>query len=296
MTLRSMTAYGRATLELQGIRLSVELQSLNRKHLEFNIQLPPELTCFDSDLRHWLTAAITRGQICVKVQAIFDDEAPVRARPNLALAVQLRDAWKKVASSLGLTLDDAVIMQLLSQQEGLITYENSAHENEALHEVLKQTLAMATDKLLSMKIAEGMVLQADITMRLAHLETWLKRVEELAPLTVGRYCQKLRERLAELLPHGLENDERILREVGIYADRVDINEETLRFKSHLQQFYSLINSAECDIGKTLDFLVQEMKREVNTIGSKAAELEIAQIVIDMKSEIERIREQIQNVE
>jgi uncharacterized protein (TIGR00255 family) len=296
MTLRSMTAYGRALLSERGVRIVVELQSVNRKHLEFHVHLPTELFCFEIDVKKWLSNLTSRGQLNLRVEVLFENEAPIALRPNLTHAAQLKNAWEAIAKALEVSLDDSQKIQLISQSEGLISYENTAYENEELKELLKKAVLLAVEKLNEMKSAEGSLLQKDISGRLEKLEDWLGKIESIAPEAVKRHGIKLRERLVDLLKESPENDERILREVSVYAERIDVMEEIIRLKSHIQQFGIFLYGPATDIGKTLDFLVQEMKREVNTICSKSVELEIIQIGIEMKSELERIREQIQNVE
>lgn len=296
MALRSMTAYGRATLTGALGRFIVELQSLNRKHLDLSTQLPSELLCFEGDIKKWISNAISRGQLSLKLTVAFEQTAPLHVRANLPLVKQLKAAWESIASECNIAIDDHQKLQILAGYDDVILYENVAHEDEALRTTLHNVVNMALEKLILMKVAEGAILSQDISKRLLKLESLLEQVNVRVPQSIERYREKLKGRLEELLSGTLDIDERILREVGMYADRIDITEEIVRFNSHLRQFATMLNGSPSDVGKTLDFLIQEMKREVNTIGSKSLEIEIAQLVIEMKTEIERIREQIQNIE
>src|SRR4029077_2018623 len=161
---------------------------------------------------------------------------------------------------------------------------------------LKQALDMALDGFLQMKCQEGAILQADISQRLTKMGESLKIVEHKMPFATKKYREKLVARLDEIVPGHIENEERILREIALFAEKIDITEEMTRFYCHLTHFQELIHSTVLSVGKTLEFVLQELNREVNTIGSKSSDLEIARAVIDIKSELERIREQIQNIE
>ncbi|MBA2728635.1 MAG: YicC family protein [Parachlamydiaceae bacterium] len=309
MALRSMTACGRATLSNDVGRFTVDIQSLNRKHFDLSVQLPPELYCFESDVRKWIFSAVSRGQLTFRLAAEFGDSIPIAVKPNLPFVRQLKSAWEAISSELGLSKDIPLTLEVLSKYDGILLFENIASDDEALHNVLQNAVNMSLDKLVEMKIIEGQALNLDISKRLVKLEELLVKIVELAPHAVERYRIKIKSRLDELLNEFLNSKEGVLtdantyadridiaREVGHFADRIDISEEVARFRSHLVQFVALLDGPEIDIGKTLEFIVQEMKREINTIGAKSLEKEIGQLVIEMKTEVERIREQIQNVE
>ena len=293
--LKSMTAYGRASLNTKVGHFVVEIQSVNRKFLEVNVFLPRELNQFDIEVKKWLMPYLARGQVTVKVNVSFEGAVPFIIRPNLPLAIQLKAAWDEIAREL--KLDDGEFrLALLAGTEGLLSYEENRAEEENYREVLKQTLEVALKGFLQMKTQEGAILQADIAQRLDSMRHYLQIIERKMPFATKKYREKLIARLEELVPGHVENEERILREIALFAEKIDIAEELTRFYCHLSHFDELIHSTSLSVGKTLEFVLQELNREINTIGSKSSDLEIARAVIDIKSELERIREQIQNIE
>ena len=294
--LKSMTAYGRGVFSGPIGQFVVEIQSVNRKHLEIQVNLPRELGQFDIELKKWLTAFVARGQITIKVSAMFQGPVPFTVRANLPLAHQLKGAWDQIAKELQLDGDKPFDLVLLRGAEGLLSVEENREEEERYREALKQAFEIALRGFLQMKEQEGSVLQHDIIGRLAKMGQSMANIESNTPLATIRYREKLMARLEEILPGRIENEERILREVALFAEKIDITEEITRFHCHLAHFKEQVFSEEISVGKTLEFLVQELNREVNTIGSKSSDLEIARAVIEIKSELERIREQIQNIE
>ena len=293
--LKSMTAYGRGVLTAPLGQFVVEIQSVKRKHLEIQVSLPRELAQFDIELKKWLGLVVARGQVAVKVSAAFQGPVPFVVRPNLSLARQLKDAWDQIAQELQLD-ENAFSLALLRGTEDLLSFEENRAEEEHYRQLLKQSFEMALKSFTQMKEQEGAVLQNDILGRLEKMRISLSSIEVKAPHATSRHREKLIARLEEILPGRIENEERILREIALFAEKIDITEEITRFKCHLTHAEELIHSGERSVGKTLEFLVQELNREANTIGSKSSELEIARAVIDIKSELERIREQIQNIE
>ncbi len=293
--LKSMTAYGRASLNTKVGHFVVEIQSVNRKFLEVNVFLPRELSQFDIELKKWLLPYLARGQVTIKVNVTFEGAVPFLVRPNLPLARQLKEAWEEIARELKLDVDE-FRLSLLQQTEGLLSYEENREEEENYRAYLKQALEVALKGFLHMKTQEGSVLQADIAQRLEKMRQFLQMIEQKMPFATKKYREKLIARLNELVPGHIENEERILREIALFAEKIDITEELTRFYCHLTHFEELIHSTTLSVGKTLEFVLQELNREINTIGSKSSDLDIARAVIDIKSELERIREQIQNIE
>jgi len=292
-----MTAYSRSVLIVPLGRFVVELQSVNRKFLEVNTFLPRALIRFDGDIKKWVGQAVHRGLVNVRVNVAFDQVASTMVVPNLPLAAQLKDAWSQIAQHVGLP-DTQLSLSLLSKEEGILLYDEELQDEEQIREALSTVTTQALAQLVQMKIREGAALQADILQRLQILKSAIDTITQRAPDAVKKYREKLLIKLQEsLLQLPLsENDERLMKEVCLFADKVDIAEEITRFNSHLQQFHLILNKDQEGVGKTLEFLVQELNRETNTIGAKASDPEIARLVIEIKSELERIREQIQNVE
>ncbi|WP_051981999.1 YicC/YloC family endoribonuclease [Candidatus Protochlamydia naegleriophila] len=290
-----MTAFGRANFNTEMGHFTVEIQSVNRKFLEINVQLPRELSYFDVEIKKWLQPYITRGQVTVKVMASFEGKAPFIVVPNLALARQIKEAWSTIAKQLELD-GESIDLELLSQSEDILRFEENRHEEENYRQILKQVLDQAVAGFMQMKFQEGDVLLGDMLSRSEKIRQAMKIIEERTPYATKKYREKLMARLEDLLPEHVENEERILREVALFAEKIDIAEEITRFFCHLTRFEERIQGSDSSVGKTLEFILQELGREVNTIGSKSSDIEIARLVIDIKSELERIREQIQNIE
>lgn len=294
--LKSMTAYGRSCVIFPLGRFSVEIQSVNRKHLEINTSLPNEFLRFDADLKKWISEVVGRGQVNVKVRVFFEKESPLTVVPNVALATQIQKAWKELAASLKIAIEEKGLLDVLSRTENILLYSEELQDEQEYKKALKGSVEQALMQLLEMKNKEGQVLYEDISARLHTLQLLIKHIAVKAPGATLKYREKLLERLKEVLGASIENEERVLREVCVYADKIDIVEELTRFNSHLQQARHLLDSKEQAIGKNLEFLLQELNREVNTIGSKSSDVDIARCVIEIKTELERIREQIQNIE
>lgn len=291
-----MTAYGRSCVVSPLGRFSVEIQSVNRKHLEVNTVLPSEFLRFDAEIKKWVSNVVGRGQVNIKIHVAFEKTSPLAAVPNIGLALQIQDAWQLLAKKLGLTLQDVEMIKILSQTEDIILFDEDLKDEEGYKKVLQQAIEEALSQLSLMKDKEGQALLEDISRRLDILEVVIKKVAEKAPGATTRYREKLKERLQEVMQATEETEERILREVCLFADKIDIAEELTRFDSHLIQMRQLINSSGQAVGKTLEFLIQELNREINTIGSKSSDADVSRYVIEIKTELERIREQIQNIE
>jgi uncharacterized protein (TIGR00255 family) len=294
--LKSMTAYGRAVKTSSLGRFVVEIQSLNRKYLEIQSFLPKEFASFDAEIRKQLTASVFRGQVTVRLSASFERESPVKITPNLALARQMKQGWETLCRELQMELDSTSLMRFLSQEEEVFLFEREFGHEEDYKAVIKEAIAEALIQMEGMKKKEGAALQEDIENRLAKLKAWIEDIEKRVSGSSERYRQKLLARLNEVFAGNIEDD-RILKEIAIYAERIDVSEEITRFHSHLKQFQGfLASTSEAACGKTLEFLLQELQREINTIGNKASDSEVTPKVVEVKGELEKIREQIQNIE
>ena len=291
-----MTAYGRSCVTSSLGRFTIEIQSVNRKHLEINTTLPNEFLRFDSDLKKLISAQVCRGQVNLKVNVAFEKASPLTVIPNIGLALQIQKAWHELGSSLGIAIDDKGLVNVLARTEGVLLFDEDFEDEEKYKKILHQAVEQALEHLLSMKTHEGSSLFNDISARIDTVSKAVKLIEEKSPGATTRYREKLKERLNEAMGMSIENEDRILREVCVYADKIDIAEELTRFDSHLGQMRKLLNSEVPAVGKTLEFMIQELNREVNTIGSKSSDVDVSRLVIEIKTELERIREQIQNIE
>jgi uncharacterized protein (TIGR00255 family) len=285
--IRSMTAYGRAGRQTPHGKWLVEIHSLNRKMLDCQIYLPREFLSFDLDVRSTLAKQLQRGQVTARIT--FEEEG--RVEHQLTQLRPLKAAWDKVASDLGLGPVDLKFLVQQSQQSEVV-----APNLDELRKALEEAVMEALLALCLMKEREGKALDSDVRMRLKAMEALLAKVETLAASATSSYSKKLVQRIKELQAPVQEIDERLLREIAQLADKVDVTEEITRLKSHFGQFDVVMGSEEKSVGRTLDFLVQEMNREINTIASKSAESELTHLTVAMKSELEKIREQVQNIE
>ena len=290
-----MTAYRRATLNTKDGNFTAELQSLNRKFQEISIQFPRELSYLETEARKWVASRVFRGKISLRITASYEDKTPVSISPNLPLARQLKAAWERIAEELKIEGGQGITLQMLAGEPGILSY-NDDFDEKVYKTILKQVIDKAIDSLIDMKIKEGDSIRDDFTQRIEVLKNCLEQMKEYSGRSTERLQEKLINRIEEVLPGSLDNEERVLREICLYADKVDISEEISRLGSHNDQFLDIVASERNEKGKTLEFLLQEMHREVNTIGSKSDDINMTNLVVRMKSEIEKIREQIQNVE
>lgn len=291
--LTSMTGFGRSVLDSSMGRLIVEIQSINRKYLEVFVSLPREWSRFEPDVRKWVNDALTRGQVSVRVYLQVNDAFVEKKFPSLETLQALKKGWEKIAQELGYapaSIDLPFLLSHLPEQSKL----ESAKEEDL--PTLKQGVEEALQGLLQMKQTEGKALAQDLSQRLKELIRMLEEIEQLAPEASKRMHHRLKEKMEEVFRPSLELEERLLREVALFAEKVDIAEEITRFRSHVSQFQDLLHPKGNTIGRKMDFLVQEMGREINTIGSKSSEAKIGYWVVEMKSELEKMREQIQNIE
>lgn len=294
--LRSMTGYGKAELETKLARYTIEIQSINRKHLDIFLSMPRDLSRFETDLRKWISSAISRGQVSLKFHVEYREKAPITVKPQIFIAGQVKKALEDITKELSLPASKIDATQLIRTYPGILTFDDNWEDEGAYKKEIKEVLDRAIQKLIEMKDDEGASLEKDIVHRLELLRDHIKEIQKFAPEATHKQREKLKQKLEEFFPGSLENEEKILREIVLYAEKVDIAEELTRFNSHLDQLLKYIKSDETSIGKTFEFVLQELLRETNTMGSKASDVRITKIVVEMKAEIEKLREQIQNVE
>ncbi|ABB32553.1 YicC domain protein [Geobacter metallireducens RCH3] len=291
--IKSMTGYGKAVVETETGRTTVEIRSVNHRYGEVFVKMPRSFLAFENDVRKAVGDRLKRGKIEVFVQREEGVGGQNQPLVNLPLARAYRDAFERMRSELGLA-DPVTLPLLLSQRDVLAAREEGADEDILRGELL-QAVRGAVEAMEAMRMREGEALLADLRDRRQTLATLIDRVAERAPAVVADYAQKLRERLAQLLADTTLDEARLAQEVALLADRCDVTEELVRFRSHLIQFDETLALAE-PVGRKLDFLMQELNREVNTIGSKANDAAMAAIVVELKAELEKIREQVQNIE
>lgn len=294
--LRSMTGYGKASNCSPLGFFSVEIQSVNRKILDINITLPKELNFLTIDIRKMIESKLSYGQISVFIKGKFETKLPYKVSANLELCKQLHMALQSLCNELKLDPANITLETLLTDRLDIFSIESNTSNEEEWKTFIMELTQNALDKLIEMKFSEGKLLTHDFSLRLDLLENHMKKVELLVKDEPQRMKQKLLSKLNEFFPSFLDNEEKVMRELLIFAEKVDVQEEITRFYSHLLQFKNLISSCQMGIGKKMDFLCQEIGRELNTLGSKTQDLETTKWVVEMKTELSRIKEQLQNIE
>ena len=293
--MKSMTGYGRGETAQDGFKVTVEVTSVNRKQGEVAVNLPRELEALEQRVRDVVNQRISRGRLTVKVSLHAADGAwPGKIRLNVPLAKAYARELDRLAKAL--KLSGAVTLDVLVRAPGVLQSNDDVDESEALWPPLEKALDKALTDLVKMREREGAHLAKDLQKRIATLRKSVERVTRQAPEVLARYREQLRSRFKSV---GLEtpaiDDDRLLKEIVYFADRSDISEELTRLQSHFKQFDDCLKSRE-PVGRTLDFLSQEMNREINTVGSKANDSVISREVVMLKAELEKFREQVQNVE
>lgn len=293
--IRSMTGYGRSQAVVDTMNITVELKSVNHRYFEFNSRVPRNYGFLDEKLKSYIGSRVSRGKVeCyVSVENLEDDEIEILV--NHSLAKSYLDALRDLAETNDLNLRDDLAMSSLARYNDIFTVHKKEADEEKIWNAVKSVVETAVDKFISMRENEGQKLKNDVLSRADLILQKVAIIEERSPETVKEYNDKLLARINEFLSDVQVDEQRLLTECAIFADKVAVAEETVRLRSHIDQLRQFLDSDEA-VGRKTDFLVQEMNREANTIGSKAQDVTIARNVIDIKAEIEKIREQIQNIE
>lgn len=293
--MKSMTGYGRGECARDGFNITVELSSVNRKQAEISVNLPRELEMLETRIRENILAEVSRGRITVRVSVhAGDGKSSARMHLNVALAKAYAHELTKLAKEL--KLSSPVTLDQIVRAPGVFQTDEELAETENLWPAVDKSLRAALTALLTMRGREGAHLAKDLGSRIGIMRKCVERVAKQAPKSAERYRQQLIERIKTAgLPAPAADDERLLKEIVFFADRSDISEELTRLQSHFKQFEDCAKSQE-PVGRTLDFLAQEMNREINTIGSKANDALISTEVVTLKAELEKFREQAMNVE
>ena len=291
--IKSMTGYGGAKGSAEGLSLSIELKSVNNRYLDVSVKLPRSFLFAEELIKAAVGRHISRGKVDVFVSVDSSASDDMVVRVNEPLLRGYMDALGAVAEKYGLE-NDMTLMSVCRLPEVLST-DRRELDNSALAEGLSAILGQALEEYDAMRLREGEKLRDDVLSRLDEISRLTGIVEEASPVTVAEYRARLEQKLREVLGSANIDDSRILTEAAIFADKVAVDEETVRLRSHLSQLRHMLEQGGA-IGRKLDFLIQEFNREANTIGSKCSDIETAGYVVDIKAEIEKIREQIQNIE
>ncbi len=291
--MRSMTGYGRGQLIVDGRDITVEIKSVNHRYYEFSARVPRIYGYIEEKLKSFIKGSISRGKVEVSVTVNNLNGKEVNINIDKIMAAGYVDALRAVNTELGLT--DDITLSTLIRFSDIFNVQKIADDEEKIWNDVKEVAQVALEKFVSMREVEGQSLKSDLLEKIANVEKMLGDVERLAPTTVKNYRDKLYSKLLEVLGESNIDEQRIVTEAAIFAEKIAVDEETVRLRSHINQFRTLLENDE-PLGRKLDFLVQEINREINTIGSKAQDIAITKCVVDMKSEAEKIREQIQNIE
>ena len=291
--IKSMTGFGRCELSDEKRKITVEMKSVNHRYLDVNIKMPKKLNFFEAAIRNELKQYIQRGK--VDVFLTFEDysENNGTVKYNRDIAAEYLQYLRSMAEEFG--LEDDVRVSTLSRYPEVLTMEDQAPDEEELWKVLKQAIDQAAEAFVQTRKVEGENLKKDLCEKLDGMLTHVTFVEERSPQIITEYKQKLKEKVEELLGDTQVEESRLLTEVTLFADKVCVDEELVRLRSHIEA----TRKALCEggsVGRKLDFIAQEMNREANTILSKTTDLEISNRAIELKTEIEKVREQIQNIE
>lgn len=292
--IKSMTGFGRCEVSEGDRKFTVEMKGVNHRYLDANIRMPKKLNFFDSAIRTVLKQYVTRGKVDIFITYEDFTENQVALKYNESLAKEYLDAFKKMEETFGLEND--IRVSTVSRCPEVLTMEEQSADEDELWKGLKKTLEGALKQFVETRGIEGENLKNDIIAKLDGMSEKVACIEVRSPEIVAEYRAKLEEKVKELLADTQMDEGRIAAEVVIFADKICTDEEVVRLKSHIAHMKETFATEENGIGRKLDFIAQEMNREANTILSKANDIEVSNYAIDLKTEIEKVREQIQNIE
>lgn len=291
--IKSMTGFGRCEVLKDSRKFTVELKSVNHRYLDVNIRMPKKLNFFETSIRTLLKSYADRGKVDIFITYEDLSQSQVSVKYNAALAAEYLKYLNQMAEEF--SLDNDVRVSTLSRYPEVFTMEECSEDEDELWNGLKEALEGAFSQFVEMRTKEGERLKEDILLKLDLLSEQIRFIEERSPQIIAEYRTKLEEKMRELLEDTQIDDNRIAAEVILFADKIGTDEEVVRLKSHIQHMKETLEESN-GIGRKLDFIAQEMNREANTILSKANDLDISNRAISLKTEIEKIREQIQNIE
>ena len=291
--IKSMTGYGRAVETLNGREFTVELRSVNNRYLDCSVKMPRMVSFAEDAVKQAVKAAVSRGKVDVFITIKSEGETDTKVTLNASVLQGYLNAMHQMVEEYG--VKDDISVSTVSRLPDVFTVEKPEVDEEALKADLMSVVAKALEGYNAMRATEGAALDADLRSRGNTILELVSQVEAGNAQTVVDYRTRLENKLKEVLANTSIDESRILTEAAIFADKVAVDEETVRLRSHLEQMNNMLTTGGA-IGRKLDFLLQEMNRESNTIGSKCTDVELARIVVDIKAELEKIREQTQNIE
>ena len=288
-----MTGYGRAVETIDGREITAELRSVNNRYLDCTVKMPRIYAFAEDSVKTHVKSAISRGKVDVFIAVNVMEDMQMRISVNHPVLEGYLSAMRSIASDYGVR--DDISVTALSRLPDVFVVEKAEEDEEKLTQDILSVVDKALEKFTAMRTTEGAALEADLRGRAATILTLVKKVEQRSPVTLAEYRARLTEKMQEVLQSTTIDEGRILQEAAIYADKIAVDEETVRLRSHLNQLETMLTNGGA-IGRKLDFLLQELNREANTIGSKGNDLEQARTVVEIKAELEKIREQTQNIE
>ena len=291
--IRSMTGYGREQTIINNRDILVEIRSVNNRYYDFSARFPRAYGYLEEKLKSFLQGSISRGKVEVSVSIYNNDNADEQIEVNMSVAKGYINALREANKEL--ELNDDITLSQITRFSDVFNVKKIAEDEEAIWSSVKDVANSALKKFVSMRETEGEKIKDDLLDKLSGIEVMLTKIEKRSPEVTENYRNRLFTKLKDILTDNNIDEQRILMEAAVFSEKTAVDEETVRLHSHISQFRTFLNASE-PIGRKLDFLVQEMNREINTIGSKSQDLDITRIVVDVKSEIEKIREQIQNIE
>ncbi len=291
--LKSMTGFGRMQEVINNREILVEIKAVNHRYYEFNSRVPRAYGYLDEKLKGFLNGRVSRGKVEVSVSIFNQEGADAAIEINRSIADGYVSALRSVSEELD--LKDDLSLSSIMRLPDIFNVVKTAEDEEVIWQDVKAVASKALDKFINMRETEGKKMYEDISSRLDFIENVVGKIEKRSPEVTELYREKLYSKIKEIVGDRNIDDARVLTEAAVFSEKTAVDEETVRLRSHIAQYRSLLDSDET-VGRKLDFLTQELNREVNTIGSKGQDLEITKMVVDLKSEIEKIREQIQNIE
>lgn len=292
--LMSMTGFGRGESSDDTYNFTVEVKSLNHRYNDIIIKMPKHINYMEENINKMIRKRVRRGRVEVYIDLKYINDNNVNVNVDIPLATAYKEALENMRDNLN--IDEDININHIIKMPEIVKTERKKDDENKIWSCLKEALDEALNNLTDMRCKEGEQIFNDITKKTMNIKNMIEEIEKRAPIVVEEYREKLEKRVGELLKNQYELDEnKLANEVVFFADKISIDEEVVRLYSHVDQLFGCLNSNE-SVGRKLDFLIQEMNREINTIGSKSSDIAISRLVVDFKSELEKIREQIQNVE
>ena len=291
--IKSMTGYGRCSETNENMEITAEIKAVNHRYFDFSARVPRQFGFLDEKIKQYVHSRVNRGKVEVYITVKLLENEAIAVEVNQPLAKAYVDALAQIQKEYNLENNTQPID--IARFPDVLNVKKEEQDEDEIFAAVKSVLEKAVDAFVEMRMSEGEKLKNDVLSRCETILGYVDFIEEKSPESVKNYRNRLEQKMKELLGDKQVDEQRLLTETAVFADKIAVDEETVRLKSHISQLNDMMNSGEA-IGRKLDFLIQEMNREANTIGSKCSEIEITKTVVEIKSEIEKIREQIQNIE